>query len=81
MSQIDNHLEGISHVLIQGDTTTVFATALAAYHRNIPVIHLEAGLRTWDNKNPYPEEFNRLLKKDGKRGACILQKYKIIKFE
>jgi len=59
MSQIDNHLEGISHVLIQGDTTTVFATALAAYHRNIPVIHLEAGLRTWDNKNPYPEEFNR----------------------
>lgn len=59
MSQIDNHLEGISHVLVQGDTTTVFATALAAYHRNISVIHLEAGLRTWDNKNPYPEEFNR----------------------
>ena len=59
MSQIDNHLEGVGHVLIQGDTTTVFATALAAYHRNIPVIHLEAGLRTWDNKNPYPEEFNR----------------------
>lgn len=59
MSQIDNHLKGISHVLVQGDTTTVFATALAAFHRSIPVIHLEAGLRTWDNKNPYPEEFNR----------------------
>ena len=59
MSQIDNHLQDISYVLVQGDTTTVFATALAAYHRNVPVIHLEAGLRTWDNKNPYPEEFNR----------------------
>lgn len=59
MSQIDNHLSGISHVMVQGDTTTVFATALACFHRKIPVIHLEAGLRTWDTDNPYPEEFNR----------------------
>lgn len=46
-------------VLVQGDTTSSFACALAAFHRNIPVIHLEAGLRTYDNYNPYPEEFNR----------------------
>jgi|TARA_R110000787_G_scaffold56213_2_gene129320 UDP-N-acetylglucosamine 2-epimerase (non-hydrolysing) len=47
------------HVLVQGDTTSAFASALAAFHRKIPVIHLEAGLRTYDNLNPYPEEFNR----------------------
>lgn len=59
MSQIDQHLDGVSHVMVQGDTTTVFATALACFHRKIPVVHLEAGLRTWDTDNPYPEEFNR----------------------
>lgn len=59
MSQIDEHLDRVTHVMVQGDTTTVFATALACFHRKIPVIHLEAGLRTWDNENPYPEEFNR----------------------
>jgi len=48
-----------THVMVMGDTTTAFAAALAAFHAQIPVIHLEAGLRTWDNKNPYPEEFNR----------------------
>ncbi len=59
MSQIDAHLKDITHVMVQGDTTTVFSAALSAFHRKIPVIHLEAGLRTWDNNNPYPEEFNR----------------------
>lgn len=49
----------ITHVLVQGDTTSAFALALAAFHRELPVIHLEAGLRTYDMKNPYPEEFNR----------------------
>jgi len=49
----------ISKVLVQGDTTSAFALALAAFHRRIPVIHLEAGLRTYDLDNPYPEEFNR----------------------
>ena len=48
-----------SRVMVQGDTTSAFAVALAAFHRKIPVIHLEAGLRTYDNDNPYPEEFNR----------------------
>jgi len=51
--------DGITHVLVQGDTTSAFAVGLAAFHRKIPVIHLEAGLRTFDIDNPYPEEFNR----------------------
>ncbi len=49
----------IDKVLVQGDTTSAFALGLAAFHRKIPVIHLEAGLRTYDLENPYPEEFNR----------------------
>ena len=48
-----------SAVIVQGDTATVFASALAAFHRKIPVIHIEAGLRSHDIKNPYPEEFYR----------------------
>jgi UDP-N-acetylglucosamine 2-epimerase len=55
----DHIFEGIDAVLVQGDTTSVFAIALAAFHRRIKVIHLEAGLRTYDKENPYPEEFNR----------------------
>jgi UDP-N-acetylglucosamine 2-epimerase (non-hydrolysing) len=46
-------------VLVQGDTTTVMATALAAFHRRIRVAHVEAGLRTGDLANPFPEEMNR----------------------
>ena len=49
----------ITSVMVQGDTTSAFAVALAAFHRKIPIIHLEAGLRTFDKYNPYPEEFNR----------------------
>lgn len=48
-------------VLVQGDTTTTFAASLAAYYLRIPVGHVEAGLRTWDKFNPYPEEVNRQL--------------------
>ncbi len=51
--------EEVTSVLVQGDTTSVFSLALAAFHRQIKVIHLEAGLRTYDKWNPYPEEFNR----------------------
>lgn len=51
----------ISHVLVQGDTATAFTCAMAAFHRHIPVIHLEAGLRTYDRENPYPEEIYRQL--------------------
>lgn len=46
-------------VLVQGDTTTCFAAALAAFYQKVPVIHLEAGLRTGDAYNPFPEEMNR----------------------
>jgi len=55
----DHIFEGVDAVLVQGDTTSVFAIALAAFHRRIKVIHLEAGLRTYDKGNPYPEEINR----------------------
>ncbi|MBV9195373.1 MAG: UDP-N-acetylglucosamine 2-epimerase (non-hydrolyzing) [Solirubrobacterales bacterium] len=48
-------------VVVQGDTTTVFAAALAAFYEKIPVFHLEAGLRTGDVYAPYPEEINRRL--------------------
>lgn len=48
-------------VLVQGDTTTAFGAAVAAYHLRIPVGHVEAGLRTWDHDNPFPEEANRQL--------------------
>ena len=48
-------------LMVQGDTTTVFATAVAAFHLNIPVAHVEAGLRSHDLRNPFPEEMNRRL--------------------
>jgi UDP-N-acetylglucosamine 2-epimerase (non-hydrolysing) len=48
-------------VLVQGDTTTAFAAALAAFYQKIPLGHVEAGLRTDDLFNPYPEEANRRL--------------------
>ena len=48
-------------VLIQGDTTTVMCAALACFYRRIPVGHVEAGLRTLDLYNPFPEEVNRTV--------------------
>ena len=48
-------------VLVHGDTTTTFAAALAAFYRQIPVGHVEAGLRTGAKYFPYPEEINRCL--------------------
>ncbi len=50
-----------SMVLVQGDTTTVFAAALAAFYHQIPVGHIEAGLRTHRKYSPYPEEINRQI--------------------
>ena len=46
-------------VLIQGDTTTVAAVAMAAFHRHVMVGHVEAGLRSGDLQSPFPEEMNR----------------------
>jgi UDP-N-acetylglucosamine 2-epimerase (non-hydrolysing) len=48
-------------VLVHGDTTTTFSAALAAFYKQIPVGHVEAGLRTGDRYSPFPEEMNRLL--------------------
>lgn len=48
-------------VLVHGDTTTAFAGALAAFYRQIPIGHVEAGLRTYDKYSPYPEEMNRQM--------------------
>lgn len=55
-------------VLVHGDTTTAFATALACFYLKIPVGHVEAGLRTYDAQSPYPEEFNR-------RAISVIAKY------
>lgn len=55
------HRFGPNMVLVQGDTTTAFGAALAAYYCKIPVGHIEAGLRSYDIYNPFPEEANRRL--------------------
>ena len=46
-------------VLVHGDTTTTFATSLAAFYAQVPVGHVEAGLRTYNLASPFPEEYNR----------------------
>ena len=48
-------------VFVQGDTTTTMASALAAFYEKIPLVHIEAGLRTFDRYSPFPEEMNRKL--------------------
>jgi UDP-N-acetylglucosamine 2-epimerase (non-hydrolysing) len=48
-------------LIVQGDTTTAFAAALAAFYLKIPVAHVEAGLRTYEKFSPFPEEMNRRL--------------------
>ncbi len=51
-------------ILVHGDTSTTFAGALAAFYHQVPVGHVEAGLRTWDKYSPFPEEMNRTLVSD-----------------
>ena len=61
LSALDPILTGgaFDMAVVQGDTTTTMAAALAAFHRHIPVAHVEAGLRTRDLDQPFPEEMNR----------------------
>jgi len=54
-------LEGPDWVVVQGDTATAMAGAIAAYYRKIPVAHVEAGLRSGDIHHPWPEEVNRKI--------------------
>jgi UDP-N-acetylglucosamine 2-epimerase (non-hydrolysing) len=63
LTGIDVALSGLrpDMVLAQGDTSTVLATALAAFYRHIPFGHVEAGLRTGNLRSPFPEEGNRVL--------------------
>lgn len=51
----------VDYILVQGDTTTALAIAISAFNNNKKVIHLEAGLRTYDTTDPFPEELNRQL--------------------
>jgi UDP-N-acetylglucosamine 2-epimerase (non-hydrolysing) len=48
-------------VMVQGDTTTTFAASLAAFYRRVTVLHVEAGLRTFNKRSPFPEETNRVM--------------------
>lgn len=57
----EEYLKDITSILVQGDTTSVVGLSLVALHRKIKLIHLEAGLRTYDYENPYPEENNRRI--------------------
>jgi UDP-N-acetylglucosamine 2-epimerase (non-hydrolysing) len=66
-SQILTHLDPVLEsekpdwILVQGDTTTVMTASLAAFYRGIKIGHIEAGLRTGDKRQPFPEEINRRL--------------------
>jgi len=57
----EDWFNGITYILVQGDTTSVVGLSLAALHRKIKIIHLEAGLRSGDVENPFPEENNRKI--------------------
>ena len=63
LSEMDTILENefFDLVLVHGDTTTSTLVALAAFHRNCKVAHIEAGLRTYNMQSPFPEELNRQL--------------------
>ena len=59
LDQAENWFKEVRAVLVVGDSQSAFSMAVAAFTRRLKVIHLEAGLRTYDIHNPYPEEFNR----------------------
>ena len=63
ISSLDRTLKSSQsdYVLVQGDTSSAFAAAFWAFHHKVPVVHVEAGLRTYDLNSPFPEEGNRQL--------------------
>lgn len=63
LAGVDRVLEAFAPdwTVVQGDTTTAFAAALASFHRRVKVAHVEAGLRSHDRFKPYPEEVNRVM--------------------
>lgn len=61
LTQIDELVGKYDAVVVQGDTTTAMMVALAAFNRQVKVIHIEAGLRSNDKQNPFPEEVNRRI--------------------
>ncbi len=63
LSSLGPHVDSFfpNCILVQGDTMTTLAASLVGYYRRIPVAHVEAGLRSFDQQNPWPEETNRVL--------------------
>ena len=61
LSKLPNYINDVTHVIVQGDTATAYYSALTAFQLNIKVIHIEAGLRTYDIERPYPEEAYRQM--------------------
>lgn len=61
MEDILNTNKDIKNIIVQGDTTSAFSIALCGFYNKIKIIHLEAGLRTFDKQSPFPEEANRCL--------------------
>ena len=53
--------EKLDFLMVQGDTFTAFLAALIGFYLKIKIVHIEAGLRTWDKSNPFPEEAHRRL--------------------
>ena len=63
LNQLDKLLKEVKPdiILVHGDTTTTFATSLAAFYNQVRIGHVEAGLRTWEKYSPFPEEMNRQM--------------------
>ena len=61
MSDVFQKYRDIKNVIIQGDTSTAYSIALSSFHNNKKIIHVEAGLRTFDKYSPFPEEMNRIM--------------------
>ena len=70
--------EDPEYVLVQGDTASTFATALWAYNKKIKIIYLEAGLRTYDLQNPYPEEsYRQMISRISTLNFCVTENNKM----